>query len=139
MPAGSGTTTSAASTCCWPRSQPPSRPARGKAPLARLTRRRRRRPAPRTAPLPPASPRQRPASPGPAPGGHIPFTPRAKKSLELSLREAKALNDTYIGVQHVTLALLALKDGTVPVILSTLGAPAAPLRAAILARYRKAS
>src|SRR6266576_320152 len=55
---------------------------------------------------------------GPAPRGHIPFTPRAKKSLEFSLREAKALHDNYIGVQHITLALLALKDGTVPVILS---------------------
>ena len=72
-------------------------------------------------------------------GGHIPFTPRAKKSLELSLREAKALHDNYIGVQHLTLALLALKDGTVPVILSALDAPATSLRAAILARYRKAS
>jgi len=115
------------------------RPAWGKGPLAELTRRRRRRRARRDAPLPAGPPRQRPASAGPAPGGHIPFTPRAKKSLELSLREAKALHDNYIGVQHLTLALLALKDGTVPVILSALGAPAAPLRAAILARYRKAS
>ncbi len=108
------------------------RPAWGKGPLAELTRRRRAR---RNAPLPAGPFRQHPASPS----GHIPFTPRAKKSLELSLREAKALHDNYIGVQHLTLALLALKDGTVPVILSALGAPAAPLRAAILARYRKAS
>ncbi|HEY6276714.1 MAG TPA: Clp protease N-terminal domain-containing protein [Streptosporangiaceae bacterium] len=77
--------------------------------------------------------------PGTAPRGHIPFTPRAKKSLELSLREAKALQDNYIGVQHLTLALLALPHGMVPVILTALGAPAASLRAAILARYRKAS
>ena len=115
------------------------RPAWGKGPLAELTRRRRRRRTRRNAPPSPGPPRQRPASAGPGPGGHIPFTPRAKKSLELSLREAKALHDNYIGVQHLTLALLALKDGTVPVILSALGAPAAPLRAAILARYRKAS
>jgi ATP-dependent Clp protease ATP-binding subunit ClpC len=88
----------------------------------------------------PAGPRgNAPLLPGPAPGGHIPFTPRAKKSLELSLREAKALHDNYIGVQHLTLALLALKDGMVPVILSALGVPATSLRAAILARYRKAS
>jgi hypothetical protein len=112
------------------------RPAWGKGPLAELTRRRRAR---RNAPLPAGPPRQRPASAGPAPGGHIPFTPRAKKSLELSLREAKALHDNYIGVQHLTLALLALKDGTVPAILLALGAPAASLRADILARYRKAS
>jgi hypothetical protein len=115
------------------------RPAWGKGPLAELTRRRRRRRARRNAPLPAGPPRQRPASAGPAPGGHIPFTPRAKKSLELSLREAKALHDNYIGVQHLTLALLAMKDGTVPAILSALGAPATSLRADILARYRKAS
>src|SRR6266550_8315751 len=98
-----------------------------------------RRRARRGAPLPAGPLRQRPASAGPAPGGHIPFTPRAKKSLELSLREAKALHDNYIGVQHLTLALLALKDGTVPVILSELGAPAASLRTAILDRHRTAS
>jgi ATP-dependent Clp protease ATP-binding subunit ClpA len=115
------------------------RPARGKGPLAGLTRRRRRRHARRNAP-PPAGPfRQRPASAGLVPGGHIPFTPRAKKTLALSLREAEALHDNYIGVQHLTLALLRPQDGTVPEILSALGAPATSLRAAILARYRKAS
>jgi ATP-dependent Clp protease ATP-binding subunit ClpA len=108
------------------------RPAWGKGPLAELTRRRRAR---RNAPLPADPFRQHPASPS----GHIPFTPRAKKSLELSLREAKALHDNYIGVQHLTLALLVLNDGMVPVILSALGASAASLRAAVLARYRKAS
>jgi Clp amino terminal domain, pathogenicity island component len=113
------------------------RPAWGKGPLAELIRRRRR--ARRNARLPAGPPRQRPASPGPAPGGHIPFTPRAKKSLELSLREAKALHDTYIGVQHLTLALLAMKDGMVPVILSGMGTSSASLRAAVLARCRKAS
>jgi ClpA/ClpB-like protein len=112
------------------------RPAWGKGPLAGLTRRRRRRRhAPRS-----AGPRgDAPLLPGTAPRGHIPFTPRAKKSLELSLREAQALHDNYIGVQHLSLALLALQDGMVPVILTALGAPAASLRAAILARYRKAS
>src|SRR5690242_20210633 len=115
------------------------RPAWGKGPLAELTRRRRRRRARRNAPLPAGPPRQRPASAGPAPGGHIPFTPRAKKSLELSLREAEALHDTCIGVQHLALALLAPKDGTVPVIVSALGVPATSLRAAKIGRYRKAS
>jgi hypothetical protein len=115
------------------------RPAWGKGPLAELTRRRHRRRAGRNAPLPAGPLRQRPASAGPVPGGHIPFTPRAKKTLELSLREAEALHDTYIGVQHLALALLAPKDGTVPVIVSSLGVPATSLRAAILARYRKAS
>ena len=60
-------------------------------------------------------------------------------SLELSLRDAKALHDSYVGVQHLSLALLTLRDGMVPMILTALGAPTAPLRAAILARYRKAS
>ena len=88
----------------------------------------------------PAGPfRQRPASAGLVPGGHIPFTPRAKKTLALSLRESEALHDNYIGVQHLTLALLRPHDGTVPEILSALGAPVTSLRAAILARYRKAS
>ena len=115
------------------------RPAWGKGPLAELTRRRRRRRARRNAPLP-AGPRgNAPLLPGPAPRGHIPFTPRAKKSLELSLREALRLHDNHIGVQHLSLALLALPDGMVPVILTALGAPAASLRAAILASYPKAS
>ena len=115
------------------------RPAWGKGPLAELTRRRRRRRARRGAPLPAGTRGNAPLLADPAPGGHIPFTPRAKKSLELSLREAKALHDNHIGVQHLTLALLALKDGMVPVILSALGAPTASLRASILARYRQAS
>ena len=115
------------------------RPAWGKGPLAELTRRRHRRRASRNAPLPAGPFRQRPPLAGPVPGGHIPFTPRAKKTLELSLREAEALHDTCIGVQHLALALLAPKEGTVPVIVSSLGVPATSLRAAILARCRKAS
>jgi hypothetical protein len=115
------------------------RPAWGRGPLAGLTRRRRRRRARRHAPRS-AGPRgDAPLLPGPAPRGHLRFTPRAKKSLELSLREAKALHDNYIGVQHLTLALLALQDGMVPVILTALDAPAPTLHAAILAGYRKAS
>jgi hypothetical protein len=116
------------------------RPAWRKGPVAELMRRRRAR---RGAALSagPAGPLQRPALPfpGPPPRGHIPFTPRAKKTLELSLREAIALDDNYIAVQHITLALLATKDGAVPAILSAIGVPNASLRAAILDRYRKAS
>jgi ATP-dependent Clp protease ATP-binding subunit ClpA len=115
------------------------RPALGKGPVARLMHHRRYRRAGRGSP---AGLVQRATPPllwDPAPGRHIPFTPRAKKSLELSLRESVALKDGYIGVQHLTLALLAAKDGMVPVILSALGASAASLRAAILDRYRKAS
>ena len=71
--------------------------------------------------------------------GHIPFTPRAKKAMEISLREALALGDNYIGAQHVALALLGMNSGAVPPILSAPILSAAPLRAAILDRYRKAS
>ena len=115
------------------------RPAWGKGPLAELTRRRHRRRARHHAPVPAGRFRRPPAFAGPVPGGHIPFTPRAKKTLQLSLRETETLHDSHIGVEHLTLALLRLPDGTVPVILSALGAPATSLRAAILARYRKAS
>jgi ATP-dependent Clp protease ATP-binding subunit ClpA len=71
--------------------------------------------------------------------GHIPFTPRAKQSLADSLREAKARHDSYIGVEHLTLALVAMNHGAVPPILSALGTSPAILRAAILDRYRQAS
>jgi len=71
--------------------------------------------------------------------GHIPFTPRAKKCLELSLREAQARHDNYIGIEHLTLALVGMKDGAVPPILAALGTPQETLRSAILDRYRKAS
>jgi ATP-dependent Clp protease ATP-binding subunit ClpC len=45
------------------------------------------------------------------PSGHIPFTPRAKKTLELSLREALALKHNYIGTEHILLGLLREGDG----------------------------
>jgi ATP-dependent Clp protease ATP-binding subunit ClpA len=45
------------------------------------------------------------------PSGHIPFTPRAKKVLELSLREAIALNDDYISTEHILLGLIREPDG----------------------------
>jgi ATP-dependent Clp protease ATP-binding subunit ClpA len=112
------------------------RPAWRKGPVAELMRRRRARRGAPPGPGPRAVSRP---LPGPAPGGHIPFTPRAKKSLELSLREAQALHDDYIGVQHLVLAQLALSDGMTPMILSSLGASREALRAAVLARYRKAS
>ena len=46
-----------------------------------------------------------------APSGHIPFTPRSKKVLELSLREALSLGSDYIGTEHILLALLREGDG----------------------------
>jgi ATP-dependent Clp protease ATP-binding subunit ClpA len=76
---------------------------------------------------------------GAYPTGHLPFTPRAKKSLQRSVREALQLGQSYIGVEHLTLALLAMDQGAVPPILSALGASPATLRAAVLDRYRQAS
>jgi ATP-dependent Clp protease ATP-binding subunit ClpC len=45
-----------------------------------------------------------------APSGHIPFTPRAKKVLELTFREALRLGHNYIGTEHILLALLEAED-----------------------------
>ena len=78
-------------------------------------------------------------APGPPPSGHIPFTPAAKKILELAVREALALNDSQMGVEHIALALTAIRNGLVPAILSVADTSAPALRAAILDRYRQAS
>jgi ATP-dependent Clp protease ATP-binding subunit ClpA len=75
---------------------------------------------------------------GPRSPGHIPFTPGAKKILANAVREAQARQDTYIGVEHITLGLVAIDSGLVPPILSALGASATTLRAAVLDRYRQA-
>jgi ATP-dependent Clp protease ATP-binding subunit ClpA len=122
-----------------PAGRPRRGPALGKGPVARLMHVRRSRRARRaafTGPVPLAAHRR---LPDPPPRGHIPFTPRAKKSLELSLREAKARHDNYIGTEHLILAQLAMSDGMTRTILSALGVSKESLRAAILARYRKAS
>ena len=49
-----------------------------------------------------------------SPSGHIPFTPRAKKVLELSLREALQINHSYIGTEHILLGLIREDDGVEP-------------------------
>ena len=54
--------------------------------------------------------------------GHIPFTPRAKRVLELSLREALNLGDDHIGTEHLLLGLLAEGDGVGAQIVARLGA-----------------
>ena len=105
-----------------------NRPAWPNRPMTRLLRRRRSCAA--------AGPD---TSPGAHPTGHLPFTPRAKRSLQRSVREALQLGQSYIGVEHLTLALLAMDQGAVPPIVSALGAAPATLRAAILDRYRQAS
>jgi ATP-dependent Clp protease ATP-binding subunit ClpC len=57
-----------------------------------------------------------------APSGHIPFTPRAKKVLELSLREAQQLGHDYIGTEHILLGLLREGEGVAAQVLVRLGA-----------------
>src|ERR1700761_2272842 len=52
-----------------------------------------------------------------APSGHIPFTPRAKKTLELALREALQLHHNYIGTEHILLGLIREGDGVAAQIL----------------------
>jgi GNAT superfamily N-acetyltransferase len=54
--------------------------------------------------------------------GHIPFTPRAKKVLELSRREASQLGHDYIGTEHILLGLIREGDGVAAQVLVTLGA-----------------
>jgi ATP-dependent Clp protease ATP-binding subunit ClpA len=57
-----------------------------------------------------------------SPSGHIPFTPRAKKVLEYALREALQLGDSFIGTEHLLLALLREGQGIAVQVLVNLGA-----------------
>jgi ATP-dependent Clp protease ATP-binding subunit ClpA len=57
-----------------------------------------------------------------APSEHIPFTPRAKKVLELAQREARALGHDYIGTEHILLGLVREGDGVAAQVLVRLGA-----------------
>jgi Clp amino terminal domain, pathogenicity island component len=70
------------------------------------------------------------------PSGHIPFTPRAKKSLELSLREALQLGDGYIGTGHLLLGLIHQGDSVAVKILGNLGADLKDLRARVTEELR---
>jgi ATP-dependent Clp protease ATP-binding subunit ClpA len=68
---------------------------------------------------------------GRGPGAMIPFSPRAKKALELSLREAIAMGDDFIGSEHVLLGLLRDGDGVAAEILGSRGVDRAAVRAAL--------
>jgi len=57
-----------------------------------------------------------------APSGHIPFTPRSKRVLELSLRESRQLGHNYIGTEHILLGLIREGDGVAAQVLVRLGA-----------------
>jgi prophage maintenance system killer protein len=67
-----------------------------------------------------------------APGGHIPFTPRAKKVLELSLREALALGHNYVGTEHILLGMLREGHGVAAQVLTGLGMGHAQVRERVL-------
>jgi len=56
-----------------------------------------------------------------APSGHIPFTPRAKKVLELSRREAEQFGHNYIGTEHILLGLIREGNGVAAQVLIRLG------------------
>jgi hypothetical protein len=67
-------------------------------------------------------------------GTQIPFTPAAKKALELALREALAVGHNYIGTEHLLLALVRVEEGAAARILGTLGVDSQDLRVDVLAR-----
>ena len=69
---------------------------------------------------------------GTAPSGHIPFTPRAKKVLELSLREALKLRHDYIGTEHILLGLLREGEGVAAQVLGNLGADLSGVRRQVI-------
>lgn len=67
-----------------------------------------------------------------APSGHIPFTPRAKKVLELSMREAVQLNHPYIGTEHILLGLVREGEGVAAQVFIKLGVELSKVRQAVL-------
>jgi ATP-dependent Clp protease ATP-binding subunit ClpC len=67
-----------------------------------------------------------------APSGHIPFTPRAKKVLELSLREAVRLGHHYIGTEHILLGLISQDEGVAAQVLARRGADGSSARQKII-------
>jgi ATP-dependent Clp protease ATP-binding subunit ClpA len=69
-----------------------------------------------------------------APSGHVPFTPRAKKVLELSLREALQLGHDYIGPGHIMLGLIREGDGVAAQVLVRLGADLNQVRQQVIQR-----
>jgi Clp amino terminal domain, pathogenicity island component len=67
-----------------------------------------------------------------APSGHIPFTSRAKKVLELSLREALQLGHNYIGTEHILLGLVREGEGVAAKVLVSLGADLSRVRRQVI-------
>ncbi|GIH94665.1 hypothetical protein Psi01_52950 [Planobispora siamensis] len=70
---------------------------------------------------------------GGAASGHIPFTPRAKKVLELSLREALNMHHSYIGTEHILLGLIREGEGVAAQVLTKQGVRLEAVRSAAIA------
>ena len=68
--------------------------------------------------------------------GNIPFTPRAKKVLELSLREALQLGHNYIGTEHILLGLIREGEGVASKVLSELGVELSEVRQTVIKLLR---
>jgi ATP-dependent Clp protease ATP-binding subunit ClpA len=75
---------------------------------------------------------------GPLPGGHIPFSPRAKKVLELSLREAIRLKHNHIGPEHILLGVVREGEGLAALVLTRLGVDLDAVRARVVDELRRA-
>jgi hypothetical protein len=71
------------------------------------------------------------------PSGHVPFTPRSKKVLELALRESHHLGHNYIGTEHILLGLLREGQGVGAQVITATGTQPAQLRASVLALLDK--
>ena len=74
-----------------------------------------------------------------SPSGHIPFTQRAKKILELSLREALEQRKSYIGTEHILLALMRDSDGMGARVLERLGGSLPALRQQVIDKVAEAA
>jgi ATP-dependent Clp protease ATP-binding subunit ClpC len=69
---------------------------------------------------------------GSQPPGHVPFTPRAKKVLELSLRESQQLGHTYIGTEHILLGIVREGEGVAAQVLQKKGLGLSVIREAVM-------
>jgi ClpX C4-type zinc finger protein/ClpA/ClpB-like protein len=73
------------------------------------------------------------------PSGHIPFTPRAKKALELGFREALQLGHNYVGTEHVLLGLIREREGVAMQALAAIGVETKNLREIVLKKLSGAA
>lgn len=69
---------------------------------------------------------------GSHPTGHLPYTPRAKKVLELALREALQLGHNYVGTEHILLGLIREGEGVAAKVLVNLGADLSNVRVEVI-------